>query len=92
MLEAATPCTQAATPRTQAATPRTQAATPRSRGRHPNPNQVLLYSTEQHGCSLRTAYNRCEGVGPTVLLVLDGQARNPTEQGLQPRVAGCNPK
>mmetsp|Transcript_49482 Transcript_49482/g.119183 ORF Transcript_49482/g.119183 Transcript_49482/m.119183 type:complete len:205 (-) Transcript_49482:294-908(-) len=34
---------------------------------------VLLYSTEQHGCSLRTAYNRCEGVGPTVLLVLDGQ-------------------
>lgn len=34
---------------------------------------VLLYSTEQHGCSLRTAYHRTEWQGPTVLLVLDGQ-------------------
>ena len=33
----------------------------------------LLYSTEQHGCSLRTALHRCERQGPTVLLVLDGQ-------------------
>ena len=34
---------------------------------------ALLYSTEQHGCSLRTAYHRCERQGATVLLVLDGQ-------------------
>ena len=31
----------------------------------------LRYSTEQHGCSLRQAYLRLEGKGPTLLVVLD---------------------
>lgn len=31
----------------------------------------LRYSTEHHGCSLRTAFHRLAGAGPTVLLVLD---------------------
>jgi len=34
---------------------------------------LLAYSTEQHGCSIRTFYNRVERKGPTTLLVLDGQ-------------------
>jgi len=33
---------------------------------------VLRYSTECHGCSLRTAYSRLShGAGPTILMVLD---------------------
>ena len=31
----------------------------------------LIYSTEQHGCSLRTAYHRLARSGPTMLAVLD---------------------
>lgn len=31
----------------------------------------LLYSTEQHGCSLRTAFHLIEGKGPCVVIVLD---------------------
>lgn len=33
----------------------------------------LLYSSEQHGCSLRTFYHRAERAGPTLLVVLDAQ-------------------
>lgn len=33
----------------------------------------ILYSTEQHGCSLRTAYQRLEGKGPSLLVVLDSE-------------------
>ena len=32
---------------------------------------ALLYSTEQHGCSLRTMLTRLEARGPTLLVVLD---------------------
>jgi len=32
---------------------------------------LLLYSTEQHGCSLRTFYHHLESAGPSLLLVLD---------------------
>ena len=32
---------------------------------------ALLYSTEQHGCSLRTAYNRLDGARGTLLVCLD---------------------
>ncbi|KAL1526195.1 hypothetical protein AB1Y20_014921 [Prymnesium parvum] len=33
----------------------------------------LLYSTDHHGCSLRTFYSRLERAGATVLVVLDSQ-------------------
>ena len=33
--------------------------------------QVLLYSTEAHGCSLRMAYSRLHESGPSLLVVLD---------------------
>ena len=32
---------------------------------------MLRYSTEQHGCSLRTAYHRLANAGPTIIMVLD---------------------
>ena len=35
----------------------------------------LLFSTDQHGCSLRTLYNRVEGRDGTLLVVLDGQGQ-----------------
>ena len=35
----------------------------------------LAYSTEQHGCSLRTFYGRAEGRGATLLVVLDSRGR-----------------
>jgi len=34
---------------------------------------ALLYSTEQHGCSLRTFYARLEDKGGTILVVLDAE-------------------
>ena len=34
---------------------------------------TLRYSTEQHGCSLRTMYHLLDNTGPTVILVLDSQ-------------------
>lgn len=37
---------------------------------------VLLFATDQHGCSLRTFYSRLERAGATVLVVLDNQARS----------------
>ncbi len=42
----------------------------------PSPHAVhhewhLLYSTDQHGCSLRTFHNRCDGRATTLLAVLD---------------------
>ena len=34
---------------------------------------ALLFSTDQHGCSLRTFYSRTECEGATILIVLDSQ-------------------
>ncbi|KAL1528255.1 hypothetical protein AB1Y20_009613 [Prymnesium parvum] len=34
---------------------------------------LLYYSTEQHGCSLRQAYLRLDGKGPTLLVALDSE-------------------
>jgi hypothetical protein len=34
---------------------------------------ALLYSTEQHGCSLRTCYSRLDGSCGTLLVCLDGE-------------------
>ena len=39
--------------------------------RHRPCDWALLYSTEQHGCSLRTAYSRLAGSGPSLLIVRD---------------------
>ena len=36
---------------------------------------VPSFSTDQHGCSLRTLYNRVEGRDGTLLVVLDGQGQ-----------------
>ena len=36
-------------------------------------NWRLVYSTEQHGCSLRTFFHRVDQVGPVVLVVLDSE-------------------
>uniref|UniRef100_A0A7S3F1D0 Oxidation resistance protein 1 n=1 Tax=Haptolina ericina TaxID=156174 RepID=A0A7S3F1D0_9EUKA len=41
--------------------------------RHSLSDWSLLYSTEQHGCSLRTFYSRLEAQGATLLVVLDSQ-------------------
>ena len=54
----------------------------------------LLYSTEQHGCSLRTCRTRLEAhAGPVVIVVLDGSAaaphipRPPSHKDTPPRTA-----